>query len=287
MLQELNTFLTELKDLRRSIGAERTKTINKVVIRRKADTLASKWLSEYGTRIEADGHIAPDVIKKYSNSFRQLLRISGPSNRKVTYVKLLNELIKPFREEIILKLYEQLPTSPSLALLSTLFKGLPSDEHDYLREAIGCAQKGFLRASLVLGWCAAIDRIHRKIEEIGFPAFNVASAQMASQQKGRFKRFNQVQNISSLTELREVFDNIVLWIIEGMELIDSNQHTRLRSCFDMRCQSAHPGDAPITEFNLLSFFSDLKEIVFGNPKFALNQGVTNPAKALTTQSTGP
>jgi len=190
-------------------------------------------------------------------------------------------LIKPFREEIILKLHEQLPTSPSLTLLSGLFKGLPSDEDNYLREAIGCAQRGFLRASLVLGWCATIDRIHRKIEEIGFPAFNVASAQMASQQKGRFKRFNQVQNVSSLTELREVFDNIVLWIIEGIGLIDSNQHTRLHSCFDMRCQSAHPGDAPITEFNLLSFFSDLKEIVFGNPKFALIQGARNPAKALT------
>ena len=92
---------------------------------------------------------------------------------------------------------------------------------------------------------------------------------MSSQQKGRFKRFNQTQNVGSLSDLREVFDTVMLWIIEGMELIDSNQHTRLRSCFDMRCHGAHPGEAPITELNLLSFFSDLDQIVFRNPKFGL------------------
>ena len=94
---------------------------------------------------------------------------------------------------------------------------------------------------------------------------------MASQNKGRFKRFNSVQNISSISELREVFDTIVLWILEGMSLIDSNQHTRLRSCFDLRCQCAHPGDAPVTEYNLLAYFSDLNEIVLKNEKFSIKK----------------
>jgi hypothetical protein len=92
---------------------------------------------------------------------------------------------------------------------------------------------------------------------------------MASQQKGRFKRFNQTQSVTSLSELREVFDTVVLWIIEGMALIDSNQHTRLRSCFEMRCHCAHPGEAPITEYNLMSLFSDIQQIVLENPKFAV------------------
>jgi hypothetical protein len=138
-----------------------------------------------------------------------------------------------------------------------------------LGEAVKCAKQGFQRAAVVLGWCAAIDRIHRKIEALGFTTFNVASAQMASQQKGRFKKFNAAQTATSLNEIREVFDSIVLWVIEGMGLVDSNQHTRLRSCFDMRCQCAHPGEAPITPYNLMSFFSDLNEIVLKNPKFAL------------------
>jgi hypothetical protein len=60
-----------------------------------------------------------------------------------------------------------------------------------------------------------------------------------------------------------------LWVTEGMGLIDSNQHTRLRSCFEMRCHCAHPGEAPITEYNLMSMFSDIQQIVLENPKFAL------------------
>jgi hypothetical protein len=92
---------------------------------------------------------------------------------------------------------------------------------------------------------------------------------MASQTKGRYKRFNQPQSVASISELREVFDTTILWIVEGMGLIDSNQRIRLRSCFDMRCHGAHPGDAPITEFNLLSFFSDIDQIVLSNPKFVV------------------
>jgi len=65
-----------------------------------------------------------------------------------------------------------------------------------------------------------------------------------------------------------VFDRDLLWILEGMGLIDSNQHTRLLSCFDLRNHSAHPGEAPVTAYNLLSFFSDVIEIVLRNPKFA-------------------
>ena len=74
-----------------------------------------------------------------------------------------------------------------------------------------------------VGLSAAIDQIHHAIERIGFAEFNIASSAMASQTKGRFKKFNQVQNVSSLGELREVFDNIILWILEGMQLIDNNQ----------------------------------------------------------------
>jgi len=258
-----------LKNLKREIQAAQSKTINKTVIRNTAEGLATTWLSALAPPLETSGQVAPDIIKRYSDAFRELLRIVGPGNLKSRYLDILKPIIKTFRHDIILGLHERPATSPSLALLSNLFKGLPSEEDNYLREAVGCAEKGFLRASVVLGWSAAIDRIHRKVEEIGLATFNITSSQMASQQKGRFKRFNQTQNVSSLSELREVFDNIVLWIIEGMVLIDTNQHTRLHSCFEMRCQSCHPGDAPVTELNLLSFYSDLKEIVFDNPKFQL------------------
>jgi hypothetical protein len=73
-----------------------------------------------------------------------------------------------------------------------------------------------------------------------------------------------------LAELREVFDSTILWVIEAMGMIDTNEHTRFSSCFDMRCHGAHPGNAPITTYNLMSFFSDLDQIIFSNAKFKVS-----------------
>lgn len=53
--------------------------------------------------------------------------------------------------------------------------------------------------------------------------------------------------------------------------IDVNQKTRLVSCFEMRCHSGHPGEAPITKYNVLSCFSDIVEIIFANSKFSLDK----------------
>jgi hypothetical protein len=74
--------------------------------------------------------------------------------------------------------------------------------------------------------------------------------------------------VTSISELQLVLDTDILWILEGMQVIEANQHARLRSCFELRNHSAHPGEAPVTDYNLLSFFSDIIEIVLKNPKFA-------------------
>lgn len=141
-------------------------------------------------------------------------------------------------------------------------------ELDYLTEAANCLKNGYIKASIVLGWCATINRIHLKIEQIGFSNFNTASTKMKNA-SGIYKQFNKEFSISSLSEMREVFDNDVLWIIEYMGLIDSNQRKRLKVCFDMRCQAAHPGDAPFKQPNAIAFFSDIIEIVLSNQKFII------------------
>ena len=92
---------------------------------------------------------------------------------------------------------------------------------------------------------------------------------MAAKTAGRFKPYNKKFSVDSLSELQRVFDTELLWVLEYLGLIDSNQHQRLRHCFDLRNHSAHPGLAPITDENLYSFFSDITKIVLKNPKFEL------------------
>lgn len=268
MEQDLTRLLDDLKSLRKMLKAETVPQVGKKAIRDRANELGTRWHRDLSPTLRSV--IPADVSERYDAGFTRLIRLSAPNNLRSSYLEVLNPLISPFRDELIIPAQQGSFSTPTPSAFDTFFASLANpEESEYLREAIACARAGYSRAAAVLGWSAAIDRVHKKIEATGFRHFNVTSAQMASQQTGRYKKFNQVQNVNSISEIREVFDTVVLWIIEGMGLIDSNQHTRLRSCFDMRCQSAHPGDAPITQFNLLSFFSDLDQIIFSNPKFKL------------------
>ena len=269
----VQSLLNELRTLRKSLKEESTDRVSKKIFREQAESLGTRWCNDISEKLANRHGFSPEILEKYDEAAHSLVKLSAPNNLRARYLQELDKLIKPMRDELILPLKTG-KTNEGLkpSEFDNFVSGLSDQaESDYFREATNCAASGFLRASVVMGWCAAIDRIHRKIESIGFSKFNVASAQMATQNKGRYKRFNQTQNVTSLSELREVFDTTILWIIEGMRLIDSNQHTRLRSCFEMRCHSAHPGDAPITEYNVMSFFSDLQVIVLENDAFSIDE----------------
>jgi hypothetical protein len=271
VLQDLKTFLEDLKRLRTDVKALSTTTVSNKGLRGRAEELGSRWCNTLAPALTGGSGFGADLVEPYTQGFSKLIALSAPSTRKSTYIGTLDGVLKDFRNDFILPLQQG---KVRVGGGSSTFDGFlatiaASDEGAYFTEAVSCAKQGFLRAATVMAWCTAIDRIHRRIEEMGFAKFNVTSSQMASQTAGRFKKFNQTQNVGSLSELREVFDSTVLWIIEGMGLIDSNQHTRLRSCFEMRCHAAHPGEAPTTEYNLLSSFSDIDQIVLRNPKFLL------------------
>jgi hypothetical protein len=277
MLQELRQFQDDLRALKTEVNKEKGPRISKNGLRARAEALSTRWFSELSPTLSQYSFLSAETIERFSSHFAILLKLSKPSNHKSRYINVLGECLRKFHDDLILPIQKQPKVQKEVSALVTLLSGLPDlEEDEYLQEAVACASAGLFRGAAVLGWCATIDRIHRVIEKIGFNKFNTVSQQMAASQSGRFKRFRKSQSITSLSELREVFDTDILWILEGMQLIDSNQHTRLRSCFDLRCQCAHPGDAPVTEYNLLSFFSDMNAIVLRNPKFQL---VAAPAGA--------
>lgn len=163
-------------------------------------------------------------------------------------------------------------TSLNLESAFDLQKIIPTlsnpSESDYLQEAIDCADAGYTRAAIVLGWCAAIDKIQKKILGIGFDKFNAASLDAKARTTGVFKNWNKGVQANSLSELQSIFDKDLIIVLEAMELLNGNQADRLRVCFQYRNQSAHPGDAPIEEPHLVAFFTDINSIVLQNPKFS-------------------
>jgi hypothetical protein len=125
------------------------------------------------------------------------------------------------------------------------------------------------RAAIVLGWCAVIDRMRRKIADVGFDKFNATSTRLKGETTGKFKHWNKGVQAHSLTELLPIFDTDLMIVLEGMGLIDDNEHQRLKTLFQYRCHSAHPANAPIEEPHVVAFFTDAVKIVLTNKAFEL------------------
>lgn len=247
--------------------------ITKKTEKENLNNLSSFWFENLSSNL-TNYDISKEALDKLNNCFKEIMHLSQKNNRRESYQKQFDIINKLFIDEILIPLQMQSSTTKDDNNLNQevnklLKKVIDINENKYLEEAIGCWQHRFLKASVVIMWCCAIDRIHKVIANIGFDKFNTTSAYMKSQKSGKYKRFNKSFSVNSISELRFVFDSDILQVIEAMELIDDNEKVRLQSCFDMRCHSGHPGEAPITEINVVSCFSDIVEIVLSNPKFSL------------------
>ena len=268
--ERLEEILLRTKALRRDVKAETNSRVYKKGLREEAAALGSDWYKIYAPFLKHS--LSSELMDKYGELYKKLIQLSVPGSRQAAYLEALESIIKRFNTDVMIPSQQGSLGAAAPSSFDAFFAGLSNaDESEYLKEALACAKEGHHRAAVVLGWSAAIDRIHRVVELKGFVKFSSMSQQMSAATSGRYKKFTKAQNISNLAEMREVFDSIILWVIEAMGMIDTNQHTRLGSCFDMRCHGAHPGDAPITPYNLMSFFSDLDQIVFMSPAFKLSE----------------
>ncbi len=276
LIKNLKKFFDDFETLWNLVNKSSTVQITNREQRNQINYMSAKWFSDYSKSLSTYS-VSQEVLDKYNGAFEELLKLSSTNSRRSSYLRQMDIIRHNYTSEIIIFLQTHTDESDvvvnkmSSEVLELLEKIKDKEENEYLCEALGCWENGFYKAAVVLMWCAAIDRIHRVIENVGFDKFNSASEYMKNQTTGRFKRFNKNQNVHSISELRMVFDSDILAILEGMEMIDVNQKTRLVSCFEMRCHSGHPGEAPITKYNVLSCFSDIVEIIFANSKFSLQK----------------
>lgn len=271
--EEVIEYINELDKSLNSLGTYfdgcKIDFITKKETTGQAQLVAKKWFEDIEPILEQFGISEPIKIK-YHDYFSQLLQLSLKPSWKKAYQKTIKEILTDFKDDILIVVMKSAGKITSIAGLIKILDNATQEETEYLNEALGCARYGFYRASMVLVWSAAAHRMQKTVEKLGFSGFNKKSQEMKSKCEGRFKRFQKSFNVNSLSELRAtVFDTDLLWVLEYWGLIDANQHDRLSICYTMRNNAAHPGEAPITDINLASAFSDLKNIVFDNPKFKL------------------
>ena len=172
MLNALQILKKDIGALQKEVSSVRTDRIAKNSICNKAEEIGSKWFSEFSESLVSQHGLSPDMIESYSRHFGHLIKVSAPNNLKKSYADTLRAVLKSFRDDLIIPLQTQPKGTLKASMLSEVIDVLPSAaENVYLKESIECARHNFYRASVVLGWCAAIDRIHRAIEKAGFPKF--------------------------------------------------------------------------------------------------------------------
>jgi hypothetical protein len=265
----LSSLERGLSKIKISLNKVKSKLVYKKELRDSVRTLSKKWFEEVEPAIQRYA-VSEEAKTKYHQLFTRLLDLSIRTSRKNTYLKTIIEILADFKTDLMIPVLKSAGKIVIITHLTKVLENITEEEKEYLSEALGCAANGFFRASIVLAWSAAAHRMHKMVERLGFDEFNKKSEEMRNINEGRFRRFKKSFNVHSLSEFRAtVFDNDLLWVLEYWGLIDSNQHDRLSSCLTMRNNSAHPGEAPVTEENLTSFYSDLKNIVFDNPKFKL------------------
>ncbi len=278
-VQFLKNFKKDINALSKKIQKVTGKQIQSRTLLSDIEVLATKWFDEIETTIRSTYEVDNAIIAKYREPFGKILELIDGKPSKKALQSIFDGILSCFHVDILVPIQKHqavLSKFPSLDKILSNAKGL---EIDYLKEAIDCARAGKRRASIILGWCATVNRLHLYIEKNGFSKFNQASVQMSSIQTGRYKRFNKRFEIQNLSDLRmSVFDNDLLWILEFLGIIDGNQHERLQICFTLRNTCAHPGEAVVSEENALSFFSDIDVLVFSNPKFKLEEELNSQSQ---------
>lgn len=277
-------FVKTLKDFKKDIGDMEKqcrqvagRQIQSKTLLNSLEVLATRWFDQFEPALRSTFRLEEEILLKYREPFGKILELSGVKPTKGVVQTILDAILHSYHADILVPVQKHQAILAKFPNLDTVLSHATGLEIDYLTEAIDCARLGKRRAAIILGWCAAINRLHFYIEKESFSKLNQASSQMSLMQNGRYRRFNKKFDIQNLSDLRmSVFDGDLLWILEFLGAIDGNQHERLEICFTMRNTCAHPGEANVSDENMLSFFSDIDMLIFANPKFNL-EASQNPS----------
>jgi len=268
VIEALSSLQEGLSDIEKIIRTTTTVLLAPAVFGSKVDDVVRLWAERAEKDISKFG-VDEKIRAKYRDGLRRLHSLASKRNNRKSHQQLIKELRTDFHSDLIQPVMFHGGADPSEAIKKIIAEIPYPDQKGYLEEALRCIESDCKRAAAVLGWSAAMHHIHSKIEEIGFDKFNTKADAMSKQTKGRFKAFKSSAPVESISDLREVPDRRILWVLDGMDILESNQRQRLEYGLDMRIQASHPGDAEVTLTNLESFFSDLSTLVFKNPKLAV------------------
>lgn len=172
-----------------------------------------------------------DALKQKSPLIDEMRKDIGAEEFKKYLPKKPDQTIDIWSSEIKQRI-KKLATSASIP-----------EEKSYLYEAMECFENNCLRATVVLFWNATIHRMHKKIEQRGFPAFDQALSNVAQSRAFSWFRQYTPKNCTSLEEFKDcVKDQEVLFAISGpgLGLMTVTECKLMGKDLQLRHSCAHP-----------------------------------------------
>lgn len=271
LISSLKSLRGDLDKLRKKLRSSSAKNVYNSQVKNIAKDTSMMWFENIRQALPSFD-VSRETVSEYSDHFQSLVRAALPrgTNRN-TYLRILDEIQDGFDDSLLLPVFISAGEIIDVSHLEKILEKISDDdEQEYLEQAIGCARHGFLSASVVMGWCAAVNRMHRTIEnEWGFPRFTQITEEIARKTKGPYKAFRLPYEVSNLGDLRQVPDRVTTFALKHGGLVTSNQHKKLDKCLLERNLAAHPGEIKTNPEDLASFYRNLKDLVFDNSKFEM------------------
>ena len=129
-------------------------------------------------------------------------------------------------------------------------------ERAYVEEAIRCLHppaRAF-RASVLMGWTAAVYHLRKLVERYGFDQFNAAFRQLYPQSKHK--------PVQHFNDLEDYPDKVLLEVCERMRFFDGAARRRLEQWLGLRNGCAHPTEVAPGEQVVKAFFEEVIQYVF-------------------------
>lgn len=262
--EEVEAFVARVREADGRLAKLKGLEVKKADLIQVLAVLAKDWLRLSQRLRVSDVHDVA-TLQALDSLMNDVLNSTSTRARASAYRKKLAPLLSGYNESVLIPLirFEGSPRQVAARQLQQTFETVVGpDEATYIDEASKCVGAHCFRAAIIMLWAAAVARIHRAVEAVGFSAFNAAVQATAKKKGDPYKRVtgNEVTSLPELQKLRD-FDLLVV----GMELwkYDLTTFQELDRLLGTRNGAAHPGMLHPTALDVQQYAAKLAEIVFG------------------------
>ncbi len=165
------------------------------------------------------------------------------------------KLHRAYRAEISNRLGAETITTQTSTVLRSLENNLPDGAtREFLSETIDCFEIGANRATIVMSWCLAIDRLQNHILKAKLHEFD---AVLSTNTDKRIK----VKSIKSKDDFGDIPESKFIEFSRSAKIISNDVRKILEQKLGVRNSAAHPSAISFGKAKVIDFVEDLVENV--------------------------